>query len=87
MKRGTFLYLRRRIIETRFGLRDGRPHTLEMIARRFGLAKERIRQIEREALHKLRTSDQTTCALPVFPSDYCRTSLARTDSGMSATSS
>ncbi|MBA3533383.1 MAG: sigma-70 family RNA polymerase sigma factor [Ardenticatenales bacterium] len=43
-----------RILELRFGLRDGAPRTLEAIGQRFGLTKERVRQIEVEALNKLR---------------------------------
>lgn len=48
-----------RVIELRFGLRDGEPRTLEAIASRFGLTKERIRQIEGEALSKLRQSKRS----------------------------
>lgn len=48
-----------RVLEMRFGLRDGEPRTLEAIAQRFGLTKERIRQIEGEALRKLRGSKRT----------------------------
>ncbi len=44
----------RRVIETRFGLDDGRSKTLEDVGIEFGLTKERIRQIEKEALAKLR---------------------------------
>jgi RNA polymerase primary sigma factor len=44
------------VLELRFGLRDGEQRTLEAIAQRFGLSKERIRQIEGEALAKLRRS-------------------------------
>lgn len=44
----------RRIIETRFGLDTGYGRTLEEIGVEFGLTKERIRQIEKEALAKLR---------------------------------
>jgi RNA polymerase primary sigma factor len=44
----------RRVIETRFGLGDGRSKTLEDVGLEFGLTKERIRQIEKEALAKLR---------------------------------
>ena len=45
----------RGIVERRFGLVGaGRPETLEDISRDVGLSKERIRQIERQALAKLR---------------------------------
>ena len=44
----------RRIIETRFGLGNERSRTLEDIGSEFNLTKERIRQIEKEALAKLR---------------------------------
>lgn len=43
-----------RIVELRYGLRDGQPLTLQDIADRYGLTRERIRQIEHEALIKLR---------------------------------
>ena len=44
----------RRIIEMRFGLRNERSLTLEEVGAELGLTKERIRQIEVEALRKLR---------------------------------
>jgi RNA polymerase sigma factor (sigma-70 family) len=44
----------RRVIETRFGLGNERSKTLEDVGLEFGLTKERIRQIEKEALAKLR---------------------------------
>lgn len=44
----------RRVIEKRFGLGDERSKTLEDVGLEFGLTKERIRQIEKEALAKLR---------------------------------
>jgi RNA polymerase primary sigma factor len=47
-----------RIVELRYGLRDGHPLTLQDVAERFGLTRERIRQIEKEALAKLRKPDQ-----------------------------
>ena len=43
-----------RILRDRFGLYDRRPHTLEEVGQKFGLTRERIRQIERRALRKLR---------------------------------
>lgn len=42
------------VIRMRYGLDDGRPKTLEEIGRRFAVTRERIRQIEGRALHKLR---------------------------------
>jgi RNA polymerase sigma factor (sigma-70 family) len=42
------------VIRMRFGLDDGRPKTLEEIGNRFAVTRERIRQIEARALHKLR---------------------------------
>jgi RNA polymerase primary sigma factor len=42
------------ILAMRFGLDDGRPKTLEEIGDRLGVTRERIRQIQEEALHKMR---------------------------------
>lgn len=42
------------ILRLRFGLGSGEPHTLEEIANKFGLSRERIRQLEKEALRRLR---------------------------------
>jgi RNA polymerase primary sigma factor len=42
------------ILRLRFGLGGGDPHTLEEIATKFGLSRERIRQLEKEALRRLR---------------------------------
>ncbi|MEK7146283.1 MAG: sigma-70 family RNA polymerase sigma factor, partial [Patescibacteria group bacterium] len=44
----------RKIIEMRFGLKDGHGHTLEEVGKEFGVTRERIRQIESKVLHKLR---------------------------------
>jgi RNA polymerase primary sigma factor len=44
----------RRVLEMRFGLKDGRGHTLEEVGQAFGVTRERIRQIEAKALRKLR---------------------------------
>ena len=46
-----------RIMQLRYGLKDGQPLTLQDVAERFGLTRERIRQIEKEALAKLRRPD------------------------------
>ena len=43
-----------RILRLRFGLTDGRSHTLEEVGVKFGLTRERIRQIEHQALDRLR---------------------------------
>ncbi|NLX37461.1 MAG: sigma-70 family RNA polymerase sigma factor [Chloroflexi bacterium] len=43
-----------RILKLRFGLHDGRSYTLEEVGKKFGLTRERIRQIEHEALDRLR---------------------------------
>ncbi len=42
------------VITLRFGLDDGQPRTLDQIGKRFGLSRERVRQIEREVMAKLR---------------------------------
>ena len=44
----------RRVIQLRFGLVDGHPRTLDEVGRRFGVTRERIRQIEAKALRKMR---------------------------------
>jgi RNA polymerase primary sigma factor len=44
----------RKVLEMRFGLKDGRGHTLEEVGQAFGVTRERIRQIEAKALRKLR---------------------------------
>jgi RNA polymerase primary sigma factor len=43
-----------RILRLRYGLEDGEARTLQEVADKFGLSRERIRQLEREALAKLR---------------------------------
>jgi len=44
----------REVLELRFGLKDGRDHTLEEVSNYFDVTRERIRQIEAKALRKLR---------------------------------
>lgn len=60
LKKDCFLVLRslapraREVIERRFGLVNGKKETLESIGRDFGVTRERVRQIESEALRRLR---------------------------------
>ena len=42
------------VLRMRFGLVDGKPHTLEEVGKQFDVTRERIRQIESKALRKLR---------------------------------
>ena len=42
------------VLRMRFGLIDGKPHTLEEVGKKFDVTRERIRQIESKALRKLR---------------------------------
>jgi len=43
-----------KILEMRFGLKDGIAHTLEEVGQEFGVTRERIRQIEAKALEKIK---------------------------------
>ncbi|MBI2010172.1 MAG: sigma-70 family RNA polymerase sigma factor [Candidatus Chisholmbacteria bacterium] len=43
-----------RVLELRYGLRDGKSYTLEEIGKKMGVTRERIRQIEAQALRRLR---------------------------------
>ena len=47
-------YREKRVLQLRFGLEDGRSRTLEEVGRELGVTRERVRQIEAKALHKLR---------------------------------
>ena len=51
---GTLEQREQDVIRLRYGLDDGVPRTLDQIGRRFGLSRERVRQIEREVMSKLR---------------------------------
>jgi len=53
------------VIRLRFGLDDGRTRTLEEVGQEFGLSRERIRQIEKTTLLKLRKPDRAS-RLEVF---------------------
>ncbi|SMD13981.1 sigma-70 family RNA polymerase sigma factor [Lentzea albidocapillata] len=46
------------VIRLRYGLEDGQPRTLDQIGKRFGLSRERVRQIEREVMSKLRQGER-----------------------------
>jgi RNA polymerase nonessential primary-like sigma factor len=46
------------VIRLRFGLDDGQPRTLDQIGKLFGLSRERVRQIEREVMTKLRNGER-----------------------------
>ncbi len=43
-----------RVVQLRFGLKDGHAHTLDEVGKKFGVTRERVRQIEAKALRKLR---------------------------------
>lgn len=49
----------RQVLELRFGLIDGKDHTLEEVSRYFSVTRERIRQIEAKALRKLRNPNKS----------------------------
>lgn len=44
----------REVLEGRFGLRDREPETLDVLSQRLGLTRERVRQVQNEALFKLK---------------------------------
>ncbi len=44
----------KRVVQMRYGLADGNPHTLEEVGQVFGVTRERVRQIEANTLAKLR---------------------------------
>jgi RNA polymerase nonessential primary-like sigma factor len=46
------------VIRLRFGLDDGQPRTLDQIGKLFGLSRERVRQIERDVMGKLRNGER-----------------------------
>ena len=43
-----------KVLRLRFGMYDGKTHTLEEVGQIFGVTRERIRQIENKAIRKLR---------------------------------
>jgi RNA polymerase primary sigma factor len=60
----------REILSLRFGLDDREPQTLDTIGRRFGVTRERIRQIEAKSLEKLRRIMEEKRAAGQDPEDH-----------------
>jgi RNA polymerase primary sigma factor len=54
-----------KVMRMRFGIGYDREHTLQEIGEEFGLTRERIRQIERLALEKLRSSENASRLQPL----------------------
>ena len=48
----------RLLLALRFGFFDDRPRTLEEVGRELGITRERVRQLERQALNRLRLSER-----------------------------
>ena len=55
---GTLDEREQQVIRLRYGLDDGQPRTLDQIGKLFGLSRERVRQIEREVMGKLRQGER-----------------------------
>lgn len=56
----------RQVLRLRFGLGRFKPHTLEGIGQGYGITRERVRQIEKDSLGRLRQQDKFKSLLPVF---------------------
>jgi len=54
----------RRVIQLRFGLGDGHQRALDEVARRMGTSRETVRQLERQALDKLRRTGRAAALKP-----------------------
>lgn len=57
----------RDVIMRRFGLKTGRPETLESIGQSYGITRERVRQIEEYAIKNLRATGLETAAFLIKP--------------------
>jgi RNA polymerase primary sigma factor len=55
-----------KIVRMRFGIGFDREHTLEEIAQDFGVTRERIRQIETQALQRLRATETARRLRPLM---------------------
>ncbi|MBM3245015.1 MAG: RNA polymerase sigma factor RpoD, partial [Candidatus Omnitrophica bacterium] len=51
---GIMVERERKVLDMRFGLADGKIHTLAEVSKKLGVSRERVRQIEEEALKKIR---------------------------------
>lgn len=56
----------RDIMERRYGLKSGRPETLEAIGKSYHITRERVRQIEEDGLHRLSEARVADALQPVF---------------------
>lgn len=59
----------RGVAELRFGLNGNKPHTLEQIGKVYGVSRERVRQIEREVMEKLRDPQRSGGLRDFFAED------------------
>ncbi len=77
----TLSYRERRVLELRYGIGDEHPRTLDEVGRTFNVTRERIRQIENQALKKLqniREAQQLRDAVESAPGFPLRTLGHRT---------
>ena len=65
----------REVIEARFGLSDGAPQTLASVGNRYGVTRERVRQIEASALSRMReASKEILSPFAAIAADYLKRS-------------
>lgn len=60
----TLSYREREIVKLRYGLGDGYVYTMEEVAHIFGVTRERIRQIQKKALVKMRQPSRIEMVFP-----------------------